>query len=82
MGVSLKTQDIECYLNKEKYFKINKIAKTLIIMRVNFFLLLEQSLAEQSKLYPQSYPQFSLLNFVILETFHWLGNFIEPGFHY
>ncbi len=51
-------------------------------MRVNFFLLLEQSLAEQSKLYPQSYPQFSLLNFVILETFHWLGNFIEPGFHY
>lgn len=51
-------------------------------MRVNFFLLLEQSLAEQSKLYPQSYPQFPLLNFVILETFHWLGNFIEPGFHY
>lgn len=47
-------------------------------MRVNFFLLLEQSLAEQSKLYPQSYPQFSLLNFVILETIHWLGNFIEP----
>lgn len=47
-------------------------------MRVNFFLLLEQSLAEQSKLYPQSYPQFPLLNFVILETIHWLGNFIEP----
>lgn len=51
-------------------------------MRVNFFLLLEQSLAEQSQLYPQSYPQFPLLNFVILETIHWLGNFIEPGFHY
>lgn len=51
-------------------------------MRVNFFLLLEQSLAEQSKLYPQSYPQFPLLNFVILETIHWLGNSIEPGFHY